>query len=111
MKIQQFTILSNTLLLLGLVGDIFTATGTRSFTGGSTIFDFNYLVPFNALDGTIQLRTTIDHWDNIRNVGAQSLRPPAFMFSNQKARFLIIPMQPELISSAVSLKNLPSLSV
>ncbi|NES22660.1 MAG: ShlB/FhaC/HecB family hemolysin secretion/activation protein [Symploca sp. SIO3E6] len=42
------------------VGDVFTATGTRSFTGGSTIFDFNYLVPFNALDGTVQLRTTID---------------------------------------------------
>ncbi|NET54906.1 MAG: ShlB/FhaC/HecB family hemolysin secretion/activation protein [Symploca sp. SIO2E6] len=42
------------------VGDVFTATGTRSFTGGSTIFDFNYLIPFNALDGTIQLRTTID---------------------------------------------------
>jgi len=42
------------------VGDVFTATGTRSFTGGSTIFDFNYLVPFNALDGTVQLRATID---------------------------------------------------
>ncbi|NEP57594.1 MAG: ShlB/FhaC/HecB family hemolysin secretion/activation protein [Symploca sp. SIO2G7] len=45
--------------LLG-VGDIFTATGTRSFTGGSTILELNYLVPFNALDGTVQLRTTID---------------------------------------------------
>ncbi|NER25328.1 MAG: ShlB/FhaC/HecB family hemolysin secretion/activation protein [Symploca sp. SIO1C2] len=42
------------------VGDVFTATGTRSFTGGSTILDLNYLVPFNALNGTIQLRTTID---------------------------------------------------
>ncbi|NER45170.1 MAG: ShlB/FhaC/HecB family hemolysin secretion/activation protein [Symploca sp. SIO1A3] len=42
------------------VGDVFTATGTRSFTGGSTIFDFNYLVPFNSLDGTVQLRATID---------------------------------------------------
>lgn len=45
--------------LLG-VGDVFTATGSRSFSGGSTIFDFNYLVPFNSLDGTVQLRTTID---------------------------------------------------
>ncbi|NER98987.1 MAG: hypothetical protein F6J86_35060 [Symploca sp. SIO1B1] len=37
------------------------------------------------------------HWDNIRDVGAQSLRPPVSMFYNQKARFLIILMQPELI--------------
>ena len=45
--------------LLGL-GDVFTATGSRSFTGGSTILNFNYLVPFNSLNGTVQLSTTID---------------------------------------------------
>ena len=45
--------------LLGL-GDVFTATGSRSFSGGSTILNFNYLVPFNSLNGTVQLSTTID---------------------------------------------------
>ncbi|NET54975.1 MAG: hypothetical protein F6K47_01840 [Symploca sp. SIO2E6] len=42
------------------------------------------------------------YWYNIHDVGAQCLRPqclrpPASMFSNQKAKLLIIPIQPELI--------------
>ena len=44
------------------------------------------------------------HWHNIHHVGAQSLRPRLSMFLNQKARFLIIPVQTKLIL----LKNIKS---
>ena len=42
-------------------GDIFSAAYRRSTTGGSNIWDLNYqLPPFNAMDGTLRLRSVID---------------------------------------------------
>ncbi|NEO26477.1 MAG: ShlB/FhaC/HecB family hemolysin secretion/activation protein, partial [Kamptonema sp. SIO4C4] len=42
------------------IGDVLSATYTRSTTGGSNILDFNYTIPFNPMNGTVRLRTTID---------------------------------------------------
>jgi hemolysin activation/secretion protein len=41
--------------LTGL-GDEFSASYFRSFNGGSNAFDFNYRLPINAMNGTVQLR-------------------------------------------------------
>ncbi|MBF2064821.1 MAG: ShlB/FhaC/HecB family hemolysin secretion/activation protein [Calothrix sp. C42_A2020_038] len=41
--------------LTGL-GDELSAAYYRSFSGGSTLYDFNYKVPVNAMNGTVQLR-------------------------------------------------------
>jgi len=38
------------------IGDEFAGAYSRSFTGGLEVFDINYQVPLNALDGTLQLR-------------------------------------------------------
>jgi len=48
------------------------------------------------MSGSSQFRL---HWYHIYDVGAQCLRPPVSMFSNQKAKLLIIPIQTELISA------------
>ncbi|MBP0016228.1 MAG: ShlB/FhaC/HecB family hemolysin secretion/activation protein [Cyanobacteria bacterium SBLK] len=45
--------------LLGL-GDIFSATTTRSSTGGSRIYDFNYSIPINAMEGTLDVGIALD---------------------------------------------------
>jgi hemolysin activation/secretion protein len=45
--------------LLGL-GDIFSSTVTRSTTGGSRIYDFNYNIPINAMEGTVDVGITLD---------------------------------------------------
>lgn len=41
-------------------GDELTGSYYRSTTGGSNIFDFNYRLPVNAMNGTLQLRTVLD---------------------------------------------------
>jgi hemolysin activation/secretion protein len=38
------------------LGDEFSASYFRSFQGGSNAFDFNYRLPVNAMNGTVQLR-------------------------------------------------------
>jgi hemolysin activation/secretion protein len=38
------------------VGDEFSASYFRSFQGGSNAFDFNYRLPVNPMNGTVQLR-------------------------------------------------------
>ncbi|MEM9544187.1 MAG: ShlB/FhaC/HecB family hemolysin secretion/activation protein [Cyanobacteria bacterium P01_E01_bin.42] len=45
--------------LLGL-GDVFSATVVRSVTGGSRIYEFNYSIPINAMEGTINASVTLD---------------------------------------------------
>ena len=42
-------------------GDEIAASYYRSTRGGSNIFDFNYRVPLNAKNGTLQLRTAINN--------------------------------------------------
>jgi hemolysin activation/secretion protein len=37
-------------------GDRLSASYTRSTTGGSNLFDFSYVIPFNSLNGTLELR-------------------------------------------------------
>ena len=43
------------------IGDQFSASYYRSTRGGSNILDFNYRVPLNTKDGTLQLRTAINN--------------------------------------------------
>jgi len=43
------------------IGDEVGASYYRSTRGGSNIFDFNYRVPLNAKNGTLQLRTAINN--------------------------------------------------
>ncbi len=45
--------------LLGL-GDIFNTTVARSVTGGSRIYDFNYTIPINAREGTLNASIILD---------------------------------------------------
>jgi hemolysin activation/secretion protein len=40
-------------------GDQISASYNRSTTGGLNLYDFNYRVPLNAMDGTLQLRAAI----------------------------------------------------
>lgn len=40
------------------IGDEITAAYQRSTTGGLQVFDFNYRIPINPMEGTIQLRAT-----------------------------------------------------
>lgn len=46
--------------LTGL-GDELAASYYRTTTGGSNLYDFSYRVPLNAMNGTLQLRTTINN--------------------------------------------------
>ncbi|WP_225895449.1 ShlB/FhaC/HecB family hemolysin secretion/activation protein [Dendronalium phyllosphericum] len=41
-------------------GDELAASYYRTTQGGSNIYDFSYQVPLNAMDGTLQLRTSIN---------------------------------------------------
>jgi hemolysin activation/secretion protein len=41
-------------------GDDLAGAYYRSTTGGSNVFDFSYRVPFNPMNGTVQLRTVLD---------------------------------------------------
>jgi hemolysin activation/secretion protein len=41
-------------------GDDLAGAYYRSTTGGSNVFDFSYRVPFNPMNGTLQLRTVLD---------------------------------------------------
>jgi hemolysin activation/secretion protein len=41
-------------------GDQISASYNRSTTGGLNLYDFNYRVPLNAMDGTLQLRAAIN---------------------------------------------------
>lgn len=43
------------------IGDKFAASYYRTTRGGSNIYDFSYQVPLNAMNGTLQLRTTINN--------------------------------------------------
>jgi hemolysin activation/secretion protein len=49
--------------LTGL-GDELSATYRRTTTGGAEIAEFSYQVPLNPMDGTLQLRSTLD-WNTI----------------------------------------------
>jgi len=43
------------------IGDELAAAYYRTTQGGSNIYDFSYRVPLNAMNGTLQLRTTINN--------------------------------------------------
>jgi hemolysin activation/secretion protein len=43
-------------------GDEISAAYTRSTTGGSELLDFNYRIPVNAMNGTVQLRAAINNY-------------------------------------------------
>lgn len=52
---ERFNVLLGYRNLTGL-GDELTGAYSRSFSGGSEIFDFNFRIPVNPMNGTIQLR-------------------------------------------------------
>lgn len=60
------------------LGDELSAAYFRSAQGGSNVFDFNYRVPINAMNGTIQLRVApsrskiIDPTFSVLNIRANS---------------------------------------
>lgn len=47
--------------LTGL-GDQITAAYNRSTTGGANLYDFNYRIPINPMNGTVQLRAAINDY-------------------------------------------------
>ncbi len=53
---ERFGVSFTYLNLFEGIGDQLSASFSRSFSGGSTLFDFSYQVPLNAMNGTLQLR-------------------------------------------------------
>nr|WP_318781180.1 ShlB/FhaC/HecB family hemolysin secretion/activation protein [Amazonocrinis nigriterrae] len=48
------------------IGDEIAASYYRTAQGGSNIYDFSYRVPLNAMNGTLQLRTSINNVEVIQ---------------------------------------------
>jgi hemolysin activation/secretion protein len=57
---ERFGINASYQNLTGL-GDQFNASYFFTAQGGSNIYDFSYRIPLNAMDGTLQLRTSINN--------------------------------------------------